>query len=74
MTKYLASVKDNGKIKIMERGYPSMKEFKKDLRANGYKVRFICLPENFAQACENYYWKLQKKNFINKARRAAGLK
>lgn len=45
MTKYLASVKDNGKIKIMEREYPSMKEFKKDLRANGYKVRFICPPQ-----------------------------
>lgn len=74
MTKYLASVKDNGEIKIMEGEYPSMKEFKKDLRANGYKVRFICLPENFDQACEDYYWKLNKKRHINKAFRDAGLK
>lgn len=69
MTKYIASVKDNGKIMILEKEYPSMKEFKMDLRKNGYQVRFICLPENFDQACENYYWKLQRVRNINKARR-----
>lgn len=71
MTNYIASVKWEGQIKVMNLEANSMKELKKELRANGYQVRFICLPENFDQACEDYYWKLQKKNSINKALRAA---
>lgn len=71
MTSYLASVKWEGTIKIMTLKSNSMKELKKELRFNGYQVRFICLPENFYQACENYYWKLNKKRHINKALRRA---
>ena len=71
MTTYLASVKWEGKIKVMELEAGSMKELKKDLRNNGYQVRFICLPENFDQACEDYYWKLNRKRHINKALREA---
>lgn len=71
MTTYLASVKWEGKIKVMELEASSMKELKRDLRNNGYQVRFICLPENFDQACEDYYWRLNKKRHINKAIREA---
>lgn len=74
MTKYIASVKYEGKIQIMEKEYSSMKQFKKDLRANGYQVRFICLPENFDQACEDYFYKLETKRYVNKAIRAANKK
>lgn len=71
MTTYLASVKWEGNIKVMELEANSMKELKKELRSNGYQVRFICLPENFDQACGDYYWKLNKKRHINKAIREA---
>lgn len=69
MTNYIVSVKWKNQIKTMNLEAKSMKELKKDLRNNGYQVRFICLPENFDQACENYYWKLQRVRNINKARR-----
>lgn len=67
MAKYIASVKWEGKIEIIERDYPTANEFKKDLRANGYQVRFITTEENFDRDCEEYYWKLTKKRNIARA-------
>ena len=54
---YTASVKDKrtGFITIIESVYNSKADFAADLRRNGFAVRFICLPEQFDEACAKYH-------------------
>lgn len=65
MKKYIASVRDSETKKLMniEREYKSKKAFEVDLRANGYRIRFISTPEKFDEDCEKYYeiWETNKR-------------
>ncbi len=60
MKKYIASVKDGEQLKIITSEYSNKKDFARDLRLNGYKVRFIGTNETFGDECEKYYAKLIK--------------
>lgn len=70
MKTYIASVRDKEtkQIQLIEREYKNMAEFKTDLYANGYSVRFITTPEKFDEACENWYQACQKSSAIHKMR------
>lgn len=63
---YVASVK-NKETKVISiikaDDYKNKNEFAKDLRANGYSVRFISTEENFDSDCEKYHEK-QEMNKI----------
>lgn len=64
---YTASVTYNGRVEILENlEYRNIRECKNELRANGYKVRFVCKPEDFDEACEKLYQKREDKSHINK--------
>ena len=66
--KYIASVTFEGKIQIIERDdYKTKKALAHDLRANGYRVRFISTPEKFDEDAEKYYWACEKTKVIHKA-------
>lgn len=47
MKKYIASVRDKetNKLEIIEREYPTKKQFREDLKGNGYAIRFIATEE-----------------------------
>lgn len=66
---YVASVKDGKQIKIIKCEYETKKAFSHDLRANGYKIRFIATPETFDAECDKYYYKLKTQHYIRKAKR-----
>ncbi len=70
MKKFIASVKDeNNNILLIEREYSTKKEFEKDLRNNGYKIRFISNENNFDYDMEKYYSKLENNKAIQKIKR-----
>ena len=54
---YVASVRDTetNEIKVIESDYPNKKCFYRDLRANGYRVRFISYPDSFDSDCIKWY-------------------
>lgn len=55
---YVASVRDKEtkRISIIKSdGYKTKKDFAKDIRCNGYTVRFISTEENFDVDCEKYH-------------------
>lgn len=66
--KYIASVKDEeNKIVIIEgNDYKTKKDFKADLKRNGYKVSFIATEDTFDEECEKYHLNLEKKRNIQK--------
>lgn len=66
---YTASVTYNGRVEVLENlEYRNIRECKNELRNNGYKVRFVCKPEDFDEACSRYHKKVSDKAFINKAK------
>lgn len=66
MKKYIASVTYEGKLKIIEREYPTKKAFAEDLRGNGYRVRFISTEEKFHEDCEKYEEQCNINKFVKK--------
>ena len=65
--KYIAAVKWEGKIEIIERDtYTSKKAFAADLRANGYKVRFISTEEKFDEDCTKYHERIQAQTELRR--------
>ena len=67
--KYVASVRDSEtkEIMIIEREYETKKAFMRDLRANGYRIRFISTPEKFDEDCEKYHIMCEQNKRIKKA-------
>ena len=66
---YTASVTIEGRVEILEGlEYKNIRECKNELRANGFKVRFVCKPEQFDETCEKMYEKRELKSNINKAK------
>lgn len=64
---YVASVTHKGRLEILEGlEYKSIRECKDELRANGYKVRFVTTEDKFDEACDKYYEKLNRKNSYNR--------
>lgn len=57
MKKYIASVRDKEtkKLMIIEREYNNKKDFERDLRGNGFSIRFISTPEKFDEDCEKWH-------------------
>ena len=67
---YTASFVLDGQIIVRNfEGYITIKALKADIHANGGKVRFICKPEDFDKACEDYYWKLERARNTQRALR-----
>lgn len=67
MATYIAEVRYNGKLEILEGlEYSSIRECKTELRANGYKVRIVATEEDFDRACERYCAKQERKSENNK--------
>lgn len=69
---YAAScINEDGQLCIIERDYPTKKDFYSDLRGNGYKVKFIASADNyeFDIACEKYHERLEKKRRESAIRR-----
>ncbi len=66
MKKYIAEVRLEGKITIIESEYNCKSDFCRDLRANGYKVRFISTEENFDADCEKYNARCEKNKLAKK--------
>lgn len=54
MKTLIASVTMDGKLELIEREYKTKKEFREDLRNNGFRIRFISTPDNFDKDCEKY--------------------
>lgn len=71
MKHYIASVTLDGELKIMRAGYNRKQDFYNDLRANGYRVRFISTPENFDADCEKYNERCENNKRIKKVRYAS---
>lgn len=58
MKSYTASVtKADGRHTTITSEYNTIRAFLNDLRANGYKVRYSSLTENFEEATKKYYIK-----------------
>lgn len=68
MKEYIASCTLNGTITIVKMEYNTKKEFANELRANGYRVRFISTEEKFDEDAEKYNERCEDHN---KARRIA---
>lgn len=66
MKQYVASVTLNGELKIVKMKYSSMKEFARDLRLNGYRVRFIATEGTFDSKCEKYHEQLEKARLVRR--------
>lgn len=66
MKTYIASVKDNGSLKIITSDYNRKEDFAKELRANGYRVRFISTEENFDKDAERYNVRLERQAEISR--------
>lgn len=65
---YVASVKEkeSKRLSIIKSEYETKKEFREDLKNNGYSIRFIATEETFNKECEKYHEKLDRQNMINK--------
>lgn len=66
MKKYIAAVTFEGKLKIIESEYNRKSDFYTDLRANGYRVRFISTPEKFDDDCEKYHNACELNKYVKK--------
>lgn len=67
MKKYAAFVEFDGKKMYIEKeGYDSVKEFKRELRANGFKVSFACLAENYDTYADKLHARRERRNAINR--------
>lgn len=64
MKKYIAAVTFEGKLEIIEREYDRKSDFYTDLRANGYRVRFISTPEKFDEDCEKYHSRCELNKYV----------
>lgn len=71
MNTYIASVrhKDTRELKIITGEYKSMASMSKELRANGYSVRFIATEETFDDVCEKYNTELDIRKRVCKKMR-----
>lgn len=71
MNTYIASVrdKDTKEFKIITGEYKSMASMSRELRANGYSVRFIATEETFEDACEKYNTELEIRRRVHKKMR-----
>lgn len=68
MKKFVACVTFEGKLEIIKRDdYSSKKEFEKDLRCNGYRIRFISTEEKFDEDCEKYNEACERNLCIKKS-------
>ena len=66
---YMACVRDKitKKLEVLTMDYPSKKDFAADIKANGYSIRFICLPEEFDEACEKWDQRNERSKAYHKA-------
>lgn len=66
---YIASVidKETKELKIIKNEYQTKKAYEKDLRLNGYSVKFITTEEKFDEDCEKYHERLEKQRNIARA-------
>ena len=73
MKKYIASVRDieTKKLMIIEREYDRKADFYDDLRANGYRVRFISTEEKFDEDCQRYNERCEQNINVKNALYAA---
>lgn len=60
--------KEENKVDIVERDYPTKKAFEEDLRANGYSIRCIATPEKFEEACDKWHENNAKVNYMEKVK------
>jgi len=67
MYKAFVKSKETGELTIIESEYTSKKDFARDLRANGYAVKFISTPEKFDEDSENYNWELKRRKNVREA-------
>ena len=67
MKKYIASVTLNGKLQIIKREYDRKQDFYSDLRANGYRVRFISTEEKFDEDAIKYNERCEMNKSIKNA-------
>lgn len=52
----IASVRYEGEIQVVKNDtFTTKRAYADALRGNGYRVRFIATPEEFDEACENFY-------------------
>jgi hypothetical protein len=68
--KLIASVrnKETREIEVIEKEYETKKAFERDLKGNGYSIRFIATPEKFDEACYKWYENNEKVKLIEKTR------
>lgn len=66
MTKYIASVTYEGELQTIEREYNTKREFYAELRANGFRVRFISTEEKFDDDCAKYHEACELNKSIKK--------
>ena len=67
MKKYIASVTLDGELQTIEREYDRKQDFYSDLRANGYRVRFISTEEKFDEDCEKYNEACERNKAVKNA-------
>ena len=67
MYKAFVKSKETGELTIIESEYTSKKDFARDLRANGYAVKFISTPEKFDEDSENYNRELKRRKNVREA-------
>lgn len=70
---YMACVrnKTTKKIEVLTMDYPSKKAFAADIKGNGYSIRFICLPEEFDEACDKWHEACERSKAYHNAEYAA---
>lgn len=71
MKKFIASVTLDGELQIIEREYDRKQDFYSDLRANGYRVRFISTEEKFDEDAVKYNEACEMNKRIKNARYAS---
>lgn len=74
MKLYVACVTLEGKIEIVKSEYNRKQDFYNDLRANGYRVRFISTEENFDADCEKYHERCEMNKRIKNIQYASDKK
>lgn len=59
---YIASVRcgETNEITVIERDYSTKKQFREDLRGNGFRVRYISTPVTFDEDTHKYHEKLER--------------
>lgn len=67
MKKYIASVTFDGELQIIEKEYDRKQDFYNDLKANGYRVRFISTEEKFDEDAIKYNERCEMNKRIKNA-------